>query len=65
MEELVFRGFLLNRWLAKYGTRVGVGLSAGCFALLHSEILGAGVFAVILSLVYLRTHSLAGPILGC
>jgi len=63
VEELVFRGFLLNRWVAKYGTRVGIGLSAGCFALLHIEILGAVVFAVILSLVYLRTRSLVGPIL--
>jgi len=63
VEELVFRGFLLNRWVAKYGTRVGIWLSAGCFALLHIEILGAVVFAVILSLVYLRTRSLAGPIL--
>jgi len=54
---------LLNRWVAKFGTRVGIGLSAGCFALLHIEILGAVVFAVILSLVYLRTRSLAGPIL--
>jgi hypothetical protein len=30
---------------------------------LHAEILGAVVFSVVLSLVYLRTKSLAGPIL--
>jgi membrane protease YdiL (CAAX protease family) len=55
VEEVVFRGFLLNRWRAKYGPRIGIGLSALCFAVLHAEILGAVVFSVVLSLVYLRT----------
>lgn len=63
VEELVFRGFLLNRWAAKYGMRVGIGLSAASFAVLHSEILGTVVFAVVMSRVYLRTRSLAGPII--
>lgn len=63
VEEVFFRGFLLNRWIMKYGTVLGVAFSSAVFALLHADILGAIVFSVFLAMIYLRSGSLAGPIL--
>ena len=63
VEEFLFRGFMLNRWLRKYGTLKAVALSSTTFALFHIEILGGFVFGVVLSLIYLRTRSLFGPII--
>ena len=63
LEELIFRGFLLNRWQAKYGTNKAIIFSSLIFALVHVEILGGFVFATLLSLIYLKTKSLIGPII--
>ena len=63
VEEFLFRGFLLNRWLKKYGVTKAVILSSAIFCLMHADILGAFVFGVVLSLVYLRTQSIFGPII--
>ena len=63
VEEVLFRGFLLNRWIMKYGTVLGIAFSSAVFALLHADILGAMVFSVFLAMIYLRSGSLVGPIL--
>lgn len=63
VEEAVFRGFLLNRWMSKYGTFKGIAFSSAAFALLHVDIMGGAVFAVVLSLIYVKTRSLFGPII--
>jgi len=63
VEEIMFRGFLLNRWQRKYGAIKSVVLSSMIFALFHVEIIGGFVFGVVLSLIYLRTRSLFGPII--
>ena len=63
VEEIMFRGFLLNRWQRKYGAITSVVLSSMIFALFHVEIIGGFVFGVVLSLIYMRTHSLFGPII--
>ena len=63
VEEIVVRGFILHRWCEKYGETKGVVFSSILFGILHSEILGAFVGAVIVSVLCLRTKSLVGPIL--
>ncbi|HDR8417410.1 TPA: CPBP family intramembrane metalloprotease, partial [Bacillus cereus] len=60
--EFVFRGFLLQRFAAKWGTSIAIIVVAILFALLHVDFLGAVVFSVVLSIVYIRTNSLLMPI---
>lgn len=60
--EFVFRGFLLQRFAAKWGTSISIIAVAILFALLHVDFLGAIVFSVVLSIVYIRTNSLLMPI---
>lgn len=63
LEEVVFRGLLLHRWLHKYSVRTGVWASSLVFGLLHFEsAVGATLFGVMLCRLYLQTGSLAGPI---
>ena len=59
--EFVFRGFLLQRFAAKWGTSIAIIVVAILFALLHVDFLGAIVFSVVLSIVYIRTNSLLMP----
>jgi membrane protease YdiL (CAAX protease family) len=58
-EELVFRGFLLNLWIARWGTWPAIWISSIVFGLYHFEL---AIFAtgcgVIFALVYLRFNSL-------
>ncbi|NOP79012.1 CPBP family intramembrane metalloprotease [Bacillus paranthracis] len=60
--EFVFRGFLLQRFAAKWGTSIAIIVVAILFALLHVDFLGAVVFSIVLSIVYIRTNSLLMPI---
>ncbi len=62
IEETFFRGFLLNRWWRKYGVPRAVIFSSVAFAVVHIQI-GMFVFAVLLSLIYVKTRSLIGPII--
>ncbi|EJV88949.1 CPBP family intramembrane glutamic endopeptidase [Bacillus mycoides] len=60
--EFVFRGFLLQRFAAKWGTSIAMVVVALLFACLHVDFLGAVVFSVVLTIVYIRTKSLLMPI---
>ena len=62
-EELFFRGYLLNRWKNKFNTIIAVVLTSFLFALFHADLLGSFIFSVILSLVYLKTKSIYGPVI--
>ena len=62
IEELLFRGLLLQRWALRWGTMTGVILSSALFAIGHVELLGHFVFGVAMSALYLRTRSLWVPI---
>jgi hypothetical protein len=64
LEEVVFRGLLLHRWSYKWGTTRGVVASAVAFALLHGEWPGKFLFAIAMSLLYLRTGKLWVPIVA-
>lgn len=63
VEEIVFRGFILHRWCEKYGEKRGIVQASILFSILHKELLGNFVWSVIVSVLCLRTKSLAGPIL--
>ncbi|PGM96797.1 CPBP family intramembrane glutamic endopeptidase [Bacillus cereus] len=60
--EFVFRLFLLQRFAAKWGTSIAMVVVALLFACLHVDFLGAVVFSIVLSIVYIRTKSLLMPI---
>lgn len=58
VEEITFRGILLERFAVKWRLGVAVALSAVFFGILHADPVGAGMFGVITGLLYLRTGSL-------
>lgn len=62
-EELFFRGYLFNRLKIKFNTIIAVVLTSFLFALFHADLLGALIFSAILSLVYLKTKSIYGPVI--
>jgi uncharacterized protein len=62
VEEVVFRGFLLNRWWKKYGLRRSIAFSSVLFALVHLDVVGALLFGIISSILFIKTGSLYGPI---
>jgi membrane protease YdiL (CAAX protease family) len=58
-EELVFRGYLMNLWRARWGTWAGVLLSSLVFGLFHFErAIFAAVMGIAFALIYLRYDSL-------
>lgn len=63
IEELVFRGVILNRWGYKWGIRRGVIFSSILFGLAHPGFAWAFAVGVVLSLMYIATRSLLVPIL--
>ena len=62
VEELIYRGALLYRWAGKWGVRTAIYATSVVFALQHPSVLGALVFGLVLTRLYLRTGSLAIPI---
>jgi hypothetical protein len=64
VEELLFRGFLLNRWGRRWGLRAGIIVSSMVFAVLHAHWVGLFVFGVVMSLLYVATGSLWAPVLA-
>lgn len=65
VEELVFRGILLQRWAVKWGLRSGVIASSVLFGALHfNNPIGLTLFGLVMGLLYVRTQSLWVPI-GC
>jgi len=62
-EEFMFRGLLLKRLIQKTSVWSGILLSSFIFGILHADIIGALLFGVIASLLYLQTGNLLLPIL--
>lgn len=62
-EEFVFRGVLLHRLMAGLGLWKGILLTSLVFSVFHINFLGAFLFAVLASLLYLKTGTLLAPIL--
>lgn len=64
VEELIFRGILLQRWGTKWGLQWGLGASSLMFGLLHfTNPLGLTLFGLVMGLLYVRTRSLWMPIM--
>ncbi|MGH2318653.1 lysostaphin resistance A-like protein [Planococcus sp. SE5232] len=63
VEEFMFRGVLLKRLIGKTSVWGGVLISSLLFGILHLDIIGAFLFGVVASLLYLLTNNLLLPIL--
>ena len=63
VEEFVFRGVFLTRFMAKTSMWGGILISSLLFGVLHLDFVGAFLFGIIASLLYLRTGNLLLPIL--
>lgn len=63
LEEISFRGILLPRWAQRWGLARGIAASSALFSVLHSDTLGAFVFAVAMCVLYMKSQSLTLPIL--
>jgi membrane protease YdiL (CAAX protease family) len=62
VEEIIFRGFLMNRIGRKFGIKAGIILSSAIFALGHSIFfLGAFVIGITFCLIYIKTKTLIVP----
>lgn len=60
MEELMFRGVLLNRLKSRVNLWLAIILSSVAFGLLHAGVsaFGAVVFGIVMSVVYLKTENI-------
>jgi membrane protease YdiL (CAAX protease family) len=63
VEEIFFRGVLLNRWAAKWGLKKAILASSFVFAILHVDVVGAFVFGAVMAVLYVKSNSLIGPII--
>jgi len=62
LEELLFRGFLLNRWATRYGARKAIIFSALVFAIVHVISPATFFFGLLAGVAYVRTRTLRVPI---
>ena len=63
VEEVIFRGILVNRWGVKWGIRTGIVASSILFGVFHPEDpVGATIFGLVAGLLYLQTRTLIVPI---
>lgn len=58
MEEVIFRGFFLNRMAYKWGIKPAIIVSSLIFGFGHIDVIGAFLFGVIMCLLYIKTKSL-------
>jgi membrane protease YdiL (CAAX protease family) len=62
LEEVAFRAIILPRWTRKWDLQRALLASSALFAVAHSDPIGAFLFSVGMSVLYLRTQSLILPI---
>jgi uncharacterized protein len=62
LEEVLFRGILMQRWARRWGTLNGVLVSSALFAFGHNEWVGHFVTGVLFCVLYLHTRQLWVPI---
>lgn len=58
MEEVIFRGFFLQRMAYKWGIKRAVIISSLIFGLGHFDVIGAFMFGVIMCLLYIKTKNI-------
>lgn len=65
VEELFFRGMLLNKWRNKFGLFKGILLTSLIFALIHPfNFFAAFLTSILYSLLYVKTKKIYVPILA-
>lgn len=64
VEELLFRGIILHRFTIKWGVKWAILGSSIIFGFLHTDIVGAFIFAVVMCILYIKTASIFVPILA-
>lgn len=64
VEEIMFRGIILNRLSKRWGFNVGIIISSLLFGIQHLEmaIIGAFLWGIVMSLLYLKTNNIMIPI---
>lgn len=62
IEELLFRGVLLNRWAAKWSVARAVVATSVAFGILHGNPVGVTAAGLVMAVLYLRTGTLLVPI---
>ena len=63
-EEWFFRGLLLRRLTLKWGTAPGVVISSLAFGLMHTDIIGATFFGIVMCALYARRGYLWAPVIA-
>lgn len=63
LEEVIFRGVMFRKWRLTMGAGKAALLSSAIFAVLHADVIGAFVFALIMVVVYSKSGTLWIPIL--
>ena len=63
IEEILFRGILLQRWSVKWGILPGILVSSMVFGCLHFNSIGLINFGLVMALLYLRSKTLFLPII--
>ncbi|PFJ06173.1 CPBP family intramembrane metalloprotease domain-containing protein [Bacillus cereus] len=58
MEEVIFRGFFLQRMAYKWGIKRAVIISSLIFGLGHFDVIGAFMFGVVMCLLYIKTKNI-------
>ncbi|WP_422122372.1 CPBP family intramembrane glutamic endopeptidase [Planococcus sp. X10-3] len=62
-EEFVFRGVIMHWLIASTGLWQGIVFTSLIFSIFHINIIGAFLFAMVASLLYIKTGTLLVPIL--
>ena len=64
-EEFIFRGVLLHRLASKWNIAIAIWISSIIFGLGHPlDPIGASLFGVVMALLYIKTKTLAVPIVA-
>jgi uncharacterized protein len=64
VEEMFFRGLLLQRWAVKWGIRPAILVSSLLFGCLHANPVGLTMFGVMMAVIYVRSRQLWVTILA-
>lgn len=65
VEEIVFRGYLMNKWIDKYGVKKGIIFSSLIFMIIHFQSLFIPqlIVGLLCGLLYVKFNNLLYPIL--
>ena len=67
IQEFLFRGVVMQKWVLKWGIKIGIIASSLLFALLpfrYDLIIPMFVFALICSILYFKNNNLISPIIS-